>query len=65
MTDLETLTDEQLMARRCEVAEAINPLLLKLEAIDDVLMHRRRAAQRARIIAGPVHCETENPTEVV
>jgi hypothetical protein len=52
--ELQALSDDELQVRRAELAEAVNPLLMRLEMIDDVVMHRRRAAQRARILAGPV-----------
>lgn len=53
VTDLERLSDAELLVRREELAETISPLLLKLEMIDDVRMARRRAAQRARLLDGP------------
>lgn len=62
---LDTLSMEELVARRCELAEQIDPLWQRLDSIDDELMHRQRAQRRARILAGPADavgheaCDTE------
>ena len=60
--DLAHLADDDLVARREELAEAVGPLLLRLEAVDDELMHRRREARRSRILTAPWTAEeTANP----
>jgi hypothetical protein len=58
--DLEELSDRELMARREEVAEAVDPLLMRLEMIDDEIMSRRRTARRMQIIHGPPHDEHDD-----
>lgn len=59
---LEALTTEELVARRCELAEQLDPLFMRLEAIDDELMHRRRAERRARILALPPEFACDEPS---
>jgi hypothetical protein len=55
---------EELVARRCELAEQIDPLWQRLDAIDDELMHRRRAERRARLLAAPadIVCADADPS---
>ena len=47
------LSTEDLLARRAEIANIINPLWLKLDAIDDELMARHREERRQRTLATP------------
>jgi hypothetical protein len=47
------LSTEDLIVRRAEIANIINPLWLKLDAIDDELMARHREQRRARTLAPP------------
>lgn len=56
---IETLSEEELYARRQELAEQVNPLLMRLEALDDELMARRRAERRERILAPPPQFDVE------
>lgn len=53
--DLATLSTRELLARREEIAEQLNPLWLRLDQLDDEIMHRRREERRERIVAGPAH----------
>lgn len=67
---LASLPMDELVARRCELAEQIDPLWQRLDSIDDELMHRRRAQRRAQILAGPAEvvdgeCVPHAATEVV
>lgn len=52
--DLAPLSDEELTARREALAEELNPLWMRLEAIDDELMHRHRQRRRERILTPPL-----------
>ncbi|HET7322688.1 MAG TPA: hypothetical protein VFI96_09355 [Longimicrobiaceae bacterium] len=60
----EVLPTEDLIARRCELAEQIDPLWQRLDAIDDELMRRRRALRRAQILTAPIaaECDGESTT---
>lgn len=65
MIAFDTLPTEELINRRCELAEQIDPLWQRLDAIDDELMRRRRAERRARILTAPLAAECEGePTTV-
>ena len=59
MTAFEILPTEELINRRCELAERIDPLWQRLDAIDDELMRRRRAERRARILTAPIVAECD------
>lgn len=53
--DLSALPTDELLARREEIAEQLNPLWLRLDQLDDEIMHRRREERRSRLLAGPAH----------
>lgn len=53
--DLRALSMAELLARREEIAERLNPLWLRLDQLDDEIMHRRRDERRAKLLAGPAH----------
>lgn len=54
---LQSTSAEELRAKRAELANLINPLWLRLDEIDDELMHRQREERRARILAEPPAAE--------
>lgn len=62
--DFASLSDEELAAKREALAEELNPLWMRLEAIDDELMHRHRQRRRERILTPPLERAAGLPNEL-
>lgn len=50
---IHAMDTEELLSRREELANQINPLWLRLDQIDDELMARDREIRRQRVLAPP------------
>lgn len=50
---LATMSADALRQERAELANRINPLWLRLDAIDDELMSRQREERRQRVLTDP------------